>query len=91
MSWVIFGGMMFFALGVIGLDISIRKKKLDTITAVYFGLIVGLFMTYVLNLALVPVLAIQTVLETNSHDPHAVAAGACGVLHLHQFVDANQE
>ncbi len=33
---------------------SVRKKKLDTITAVYFGMIVGLFMTYVLSLALVP-------------------------------------
>jgi uncharacterized protein YacL len=52
--WAIFGGMMFIALGVIVLDIAVRKKKLDTITAVYFGMLVGLIMTYVLSLALVP-------------------------------------
>ena len=46
---------MILALGVIALDIAVRKKTLDTITAVYFGMIVGLFMTYVLGLALVPV------------------------------------
>jgi uncharacterized protein YacL len=54
MSWAVFGGVIFVALGVILLDILVRKKKLDTITAVYFGMIVGLFMTYVLTLAFVP-------------------------------------
>jgi uncharacterized protein YacL len=52
--WVIFGGMMFLALVIIGLDISLRKKKLDTITAVYFGMLVGLILTYSLGLALAP-------------------------------------
>ena len=28
-------------------DLSIRRKRLDTITAVYFGTIIGLFLTYV--------------------------------------------
>ena len=42
------------ALAVIGLDIQVRKKQLDTISAVYFGLIVGLFLTYVVRLALTP-------------------------------------
>jgi uncharacterized protein YacL len=55
MSWVVFGGVMLIALAVIALDHLNRKKKLDTITAVYFGLIVGFFMTYVLNLALFPI------------------------------------
>jgi len=54
MSWAVFGGVIFVALGVILLDILVRKKKLDTITAVYFGMIVGLFMTYVLTMAFVP-------------------------------------
>ncbi len=55
MGWFVFGGMMIFAIVVIGLDVFNKRKKLDAITAVYFGLIVGLFMTYVLNLALVPI------------------------------------
>jgi uncharacterized protein YacL len=56
MTWALFGGVMSIALGVIALDVSIRKKHLDTITAVYFGIIVGLFMTYVLGLAIEPLL-----------------------------------
>ena len=46
--------------GTIGVDIAIRRKRLDTITAVYFGLLVGLFMTYILGLALVPLLQHRT-------------------------------
>jgi uncharacterized protein YacL len=56
-SYAIVGGMVFFSMGVIAGDISIRKKQLDTITAVYFGLLVGLFLTYVLTLALTPIFA----------------------------------
>ena len=33
---------------------AIRRKRLDTITAVYFGLLVGLFLTYILGLAMAP-------------------------------------
>jgi len=53
-SWALFGGMMFTAISVIVLDIFIRKKRLDAFTSVYFGMIVGLFLTYVLSLALIP-------------------------------------
>jgi uncharacterized protein YacL len=56
MSYAVFGGMMFIALGVILLDVSVRRKKLDTITAVYFGMLIGLIMTYILSLALAPFL-----------------------------------
>jgi uncharacterized protein YacL len=56
LSYVFFGGIMFIAVGVIALDLSIRKKQLDTITAVYFGLLVGMFLTYVLSLAITPFL-----------------------------------
>jgi uncharacterized protein YacL len=52
LPWGILGGLLALALGVITLDIGVRRKRLDTITAVYFGMIVGLFMTYTLGLAL---------------------------------------
>ena len=42
------------ALAVIGIDILVPRKRLDTISAVYFGMIVGLFLTYVVYLALGP-------------------------------------
>ena len=55
-KWTAFLGCIALALVVIGLDISVRRKQLDTITAIYFGMIIGLFLTYVLRLALNPLL-----------------------------------
>lgn len=52
--YVVLGGLVFVALAVITLDVSVRRKRLDTITAIYFGMLVGLFMTYILSIALVP-------------------------------------
>jgi uncharacterized protein YacL len=54
LAWASLGGMLLLAAGVIALDVALRSKQLDTISAVYFGLIVGLFMTYILGLALAP-------------------------------------
>ncbi len=54
--WLVFGGVILLALAVIGADMLFRRKKLDTISAVYFGLLVGLFLTYVLRLALSSIL-----------------------------------
>jgi len=42
------------AVGVIGIDIAVRRKRLDTISAVYFGLIVGLLLSYAVYLATTP-------------------------------------
>lgn len=50
----VFIGIVGIALLVIGLDAGFRRKRLDTISAVYFGLIVGLFLAYVAGLALTP-------------------------------------
>jgi uncharacterized protein YacL len=58
--WIAFGAVMGLALGVVALDILLRQKRLDTLSAVYFGLIVGLFLTYVLRLALSTVLPEQS-------------------------------
>ena len=49
-------GIPVLALLVIGLDMLVVRKRMDTITSVYFGLIVGLFLTYVFYLAIDPVL-----------------------------------
>jgi uncharacterized protein YacL len=54
MYWGGLVGPILLALGVIGLDVAIRRKQLDVISAVYFGLIVGLFVAYVAYLALTP-------------------------------------
>ena len=52
--WAAFVGVMGLALAVIGMDISFRRKQIDTISAVYFGLLIGLFLTYVIGIALTP-------------------------------------
>lgn len=54
MYWGVLVGSILLALGVIGLDMAFRRKELDVISSVYFGLIVGLFMAYVAFLALSP-------------------------------------
>lgn len=51
---VVFFGVMATAVMVIGLDMLAPQKQLSTISAVYFGVLVGLFLTYLLGLALQP-------------------------------------
>lgn len=52
--WVAFCSIIGVALLTIGLDAILKHKQLDMITAVYFGLLIGLLLTYVLRLALIP-------------------------------------
>jgi uncharacterized protein YacL len=54
--YMVFGGLVLLAVGVIAIDVLAGRKRLDTITAVYFGLLIGLLLTYVLQLALSPML-----------------------------------
>ncbi len=54
--WLAVIGMICISLSVIGIDTLIRRKELQTVTAIYFGIIVGMFLTYVVRLALIPIL-----------------------------------
>lgn len=54
LPWMAFGGMILMAMTVIALDMLVPQKQLDIISSVYFGLIVGLFLAYVVGLALTP-------------------------------------
>ena len=53
-AMVVFFALPLLALVVIVVDMSFPRKRLETITAVYFGLIVGLFLAFVVRLALTP-------------------------------------
>jgi uncharacterized protein YacL len=55
LPWVAFGGVLLLAAAVIAADSLVRRKQLATVSAVYLGLLVGLFLTYVLRLALSPI------------------------------------
>lgn len=55
--WAVLLVMIALPLTVIGIDSSLRRKDLTVITAIYFGLLVGVFLTYIAVLALTPILA----------------------------------
>ena len=56
LPWLVFLGVLAVAGVVIALDIFIPRKQIDIISAVYFGLAVGAFLTYILMLALTPLI-----------------------------------
>ena len=56
LPWGVLAAMIALPLTVMGIDAGIKRKDLTTITAVYFGLLVGVLLTYVSMLALSPIL-----------------------------------
>lgn len=56
---VIFGSVLL-ALGVIAVDVFTPRKQIEVISAVYFGLLVGVLLTYVMYLALAPLISIES-------------------------------
>lgn len=56
LPWAVITGCIALAFVIIGLDVMVRRKRLETMTAVYFGLLVGVLLTYVARLALTPLL-----------------------------------
>ena len=56
LPWVALTLVIGFAVTVIAVDILVPKKRIETISAVYFGLLIGIFLTYVATIALTPLL-----------------------------------
>ena len=54
MAWIVFAIFVLGAIATIFADISIKNKRIDLISSVYFGLIVGFFLTYIVSTALTP-------------------------------------
>jgi uncharacterized protein YacL len=54
--WAVFAGVVGLSLLIIGIDMAFRRKRIDTISAVYFGLLIGLLLTYVVGIALTPLI-----------------------------------
>lgn len=42
---------------VIAVDAFLPRKRIETITAVYFGVLIGLFLTYIVGIALTPIIS----------------------------------
>lgn len=57
--WILFGGFLLGAVTTVAIDVLIKQKRIDMISSVYFGLLVGLFLTYIVNLALAPLFGLE--------------------------------
>jgi uncharacterized protein YacL len=56
LPFAIFSSVMFLALIVITVDILTPQKRIEIISAIYFGLLVGILLAYLLGVALTPIL-----------------------------------
>lgn len=54
--WLVFSAVMLAAGIVVALDVWIRPKRIDAIASVYFGLLIGLLLTYVIGIAMQPLI-----------------------------------
>lgn len=52
--WLFYVCMMMGSLGVIAIDIVTPRKRIEIISCVYFGIVIGLFLTYVFGFVLEP-------------------------------------
>jgi uncharacterized protein YacL len=52
--WLAFFGILFLGVGIVATDLLIRNKQITTISAVYFGLLLGLLLGNILSTALDP-------------------------------------
>lgn len=49
--------MLSIVLSILLIDVLIPRKRVEVISAIYFGLLIGVLLTYLLNLALAPMFA----------------------------------
>jgi len=56
LPWLLFITTILLAGAVVGIDYLIPRKPIEIISAVYFGLLVGILLTYILMLMLTPLL-----------------------------------
>src|SRR5688572_14331282 len=60
MPWLVFFGVVGLAGSVILLDAFSPRKQIDVISSVYIGLLVGFLLTYVIAIALNPIVDAQS-------------------------------
>lgn len=59
LPYLVIFGTVLLSLGVIAVDVFTPRKQIEVISAIYFGLLVGVLMAYILILALTPLLPIN--------------------------------
>lgn len=54
--WMVFVGIVSLAVGIIGLDTATPRKRIDIVSCVYFGILIGLFLTMVVGVIIEPLM-----------------------------------
>lgn len=75
--WAVLGGGLALPLLVIAGDAFVRRKNLTVITAVYFGVIVGVVLTYAMLLAMGPMLPTSPTAPINVWMPPVIGSVMC--------------
>jgi uncharacterized protein YacL len=78
-EWPVFLLFIFGAIGAVIADLLIRNKRIDLISSVYFGLVVGLFLTYIIDIALTPLFGVAAPDQTGI-TPKVVAVSFIGLV-----------
>ena len=73
-TWLVFVSVMAVAGVAIGVDVLVPRKRVETISAVYFGILIGLVLTTIVWIALTPFLK-DTAYE--KHVPLVLGAVLC--------------
>ena len=60
--------MFLIASSILLLDILIPRKRVEVISAIYFGLLIGVLLAYLLNLALQPIFASRELFGPEARD-----------------------
>ncbi len=71
-SFLDFVAVLTIATAVIGLDVIVKEKRIDIISCVYFGIVVGLILTFVVGAAMTP---FMTRSDTNLYDGILLVTG----------------
>lgn len=56
-SWAVLPLVMLGAIGTVVIDVVLPRKRIEIVSSIYIGIVVGLFLTYLLNLAMTPLLS----------------------------------
>lgn len=78
--WAVVAGLIALPLVVIALDTAAPRKNLAAITSVYFGLLVGVFLTYGTILAIAPLLPAEPSHPVRQWLPLVLGAVLCYVV-----------
>ncbi len=85
MPYMVFSGVLLLAAGLISLDMFFEKKRIEIISAIYFGLLVGMLLTFLLSIGLGPLLK-----DYPRSDRIMLLISVCLCLRMHFDADPNQ-